>query len=163
MRRSCLVLLPLLCCSCNVTRAIDTLADRSPPAEFGRPWLVRTFAGVGAWTGGIVGGVVTVVLLPITWPLSEVAGEGLGNAKGDVMLFPAMTGAAAGHALFGLPVDFVDYTCRRMWVKSTPMPANSYELIPLEGPTVPVSTPVTSVTPLTPLTPVTPLTPANKQ
>ncbi len=142
MRRSCFaLLLPLLCCSCAVTRAIDSLDDRSPPPEFGRPGWVRGFASVGAWGGGIFGGLVSVVLLPITWPLSEIAGEGLGESKGDVMLFPAVTCAAAGHALLGLPVDFIDYTCRRMWTDPTPMPANTYELIPMEGAVVPVSPP----------------------
>lgn len=156
VRRSWLVLLPLLCCSCAVSRTIDELDERSPPPEFGRPGWVRTFATVGAWAGGIVGGAVSVVLLPVTWPLSEVAGEGLGGAKSDVMLFPALTCAAAGHALFGLPVDFVDYTCHRMWVGATPMPDNSYELIPLEGPAVPAPTPPIA-------TPEAPAAPANKQ
>ena len=142
MRRLLFSLLPLLCCSCAVTRAIDTFAEHSPPPEFGRPAWVRTFAGVGGWAGGIVGGVVAVVLLPVTWPLSKVAGEGLGeHTSSDLMLFPAVTGAAMGHGLLGLPVDFLDYTFRRMWVDATPMPANSYELIPLEGPAIPVATP----------------------
>jgi hypothetical protein len=153
MRRSWIALLPLLCCSCAVTNAIDTLAERSPPPEFGRPAWVRTFAGVGAWAGAVVGGVVTVVLLPVTWPLSEIAGEGLGKSKDNVMLFPALTCAAAGHALFGLPVDFVDYSCRRMWVDATPMPANTYELIPLDAASLPAPTPPAAA----------PSAPANKQ
>lgn len=155
MRRSCFALLLLLCCSCAVTRTVDALEDRSPPPEFGRPAWVRTVAGIGAWAGAVVGGVASIVLLPVTWPLSEVAGEGLGNAKGDVMFFPAVTCAAAGHGLFGLPVDFLDYTCRRMWIGGTPMPENSYAMVPLEGPRVPEATPLLPSSP--------PSTPANKQ
>lgn len=141
VRRLCLLPLLFLATSCAIGRTFDALADRSPPPEFGRPGWVRVPARVGAWFGGACGAVVSVVLLPITWPLSSVAGEGLGASKDDVMLFPAIGGAACGHAFIGLPLDFVDYTCRRMWVKATPLPSNGYELQPMAEPVVPAPLP----------------------
>lgn len=141
VRRLCVLPLLFLATSCAIGRTIDRLEDRSPPPEFGRSGWVRVFAGVGAWGGGILGGVASIVLLPITWPLSEFAADGLGKSKDDVMLFPAIGGAACGHAFFGVPADFVDYTCHRMWVKSTPMPDNGYEVIPMADPVVPAPVP----------------------
>ena len=113
---------------------------------------MRVFAGVGAWTGGIVGGVASIVLLPITWPISLLASDGLGeHSSTEFMFFPALGGAAIGHCLLGAPPDLVDYVFRRAWVDS-PDPVNSYELVPLDGPTLPRVEPAPS-----------PATPTNNQ
>jgi hypothetical protein len=134
-----LLLLGVLLGACAIPQTIDTLGDRSPPPEFGRPTWVRVSAGVGAWTGGIVGGVVSVVLLPVTWPISELAGDGLGEHGGsEFMLFPAIGGAAMGHCLLGAPADGIDWVFRRAWVGSTD-PVTSYDFVPMEGPAKPAA------------------------
>src|SRR5688500_13732079 len=65
--------------ACTIARTIDRLQDRSPPPEFGRPGWVRTIAGVGAWTGGVLGGIASIVLLPVTYPVSLLAGDSFGE------------------------------------------------------------------------------------
>ena len=152
---SCLFLLS----SCVIPRTVDRLQDREPPEDFGRPGVVRFFAGTGAWIGGILGGAVSVVLLPVTYPISLLADDGLGEAgKEEIMFFPAVGFAATGHFLLGTPVDALDFTFRRAWF-SDPQPPNTYELVPMgppksptmddvpppvgqEGPPAPVSDPV---------------------
>lgn len=131
-------LLGLLLAACAIPNTIEGLDRRSPPPEFGRPVWVRVFAGTGGWLGGIVGGAVSIVLLPVTYPVSLLAGDGLGeHAASEFLLFPALTGAALGHCLLGAPPDLLDYTFRRAWF-SSPDPAMTYELVPLEGPKVPL-------------------------
>ncbi len=123
--------------ACALPHAIESLEDRSPPPEFGRPTWVRVSAGVGAWFGGILGGVVSIVALPITYPLSLLAEDGLGEqASSELMLFPALAGASIGHALLGTPPDALDYVFRRAWSDSSP-PITDYSFIPLEGPALP--------------------------
>lgn len=134
-------LLPLamLLGACAIPNAIDALDQHSPPPEFGRPMWVRVPAGVGAWVGGIVGGVVSIVCLPVTWPISELASDGLGEHGGAEFLFaPAITGAALGHCVFGLPPDLLDWSFRRVWV-GTSDSMTSYEFIPLPGPIMPLA------------------------
>ena len=133
MRRAILLGPFLLLSGCAVGDTIQRF-ERCPPAEFGRPGWVRASAGTGAWIGGIAGGIVSVVLLPVTWPLSLAASDGLGDAsRTELMLWPVSGGAAIGHCLLGLPTDSVDYVFRRAWVGEE-MPANTYELVPLEPP-----------------------------
>lgn len=132
-----LVPLALLLGACAIPQAIETLDDRSPPPEFGRPMWVRVPAGAGAWIGGICGGVVAIVLLPITWPISELASDGLGEQGGnELMMWPALAGASLGHGLLGTPVDAVDWVFRRAWTDS-PDPVTSYEFVPMPGPALP--------------------------
>ncbi|MBL8753202.1 MAG: hypothetical protein JNK15_07865 [Planctomycetes bacterium] len=132
-----LLVLSFLLGACTIPRTVDALGEASPPAEFGRPTWVRVSAGVGAWAGGIVGGAVSIVLLPVTWPLGQIAGDSLGEQGGDeFLLFPAVGGAAFGHALLGAPADGVDWVFRRAWVGS-PDPVTSYDFVPLEGPAKP--------------------------
>lgn len=139
MRNFLLVaVLPLA--GCTITRGIDELGDRCPPPEFGRPAWVRTSAGVGAWTGGIVGGVVSIALLPVTYPISLLADDGLGeHTTADFLFFPALGGAAIGHACLGGATDVLDYTFRRAWVGSDDDPVTSYSFVPQQGPDLPPS------------------------
>lgn len=125
--------------SCAVPSTISMLDDSAPPPEFGRPAWVRGCAGVGGWLGGIAGGVVSVVLLPITWPLSELAGDELtDHAKDEVIMFPAITFAAGGHAALGMPADLLDYTFRRVWWQlPDPDPIGAFEYMPVEAPQLP--------------------------
>lgn len=133
MVRTCVLLLAGLLGGCAIPNTIEALDDRSPPPEFGRPTWVRVSAGVGAWIGGIVGGVASVALLPITWPLSVLAGDGLGEAaSSELVLLPAMGGAAIGHCLLGTPPDVVDYVFRRAWT-GTPDPVVAYDFVPMPG------------------------------
>ena len=135
--RAALCLVPFLFVSCAIPNVIETLGETSPPPEYGRPGWVRACAGTGAWIGGILGGVVSIVVLPITWPLSLLAEDHLGESgSNEFMLWPAVGGAAIGHALLGCPPDVVDYVFRRAWVDA-PDPVTSYEFIKLEGPSVP--------------------------
>jgi hypothetical protein len=122
-----------LLAACAVPDAIESLADRSPPPEFGRPAWVRTSAGVGAWLGGILGGVVAVVALPITYPISLLAEDGLGEySTTEFLMAPALAGASVGHALLGTPPDVLDYVFRRAWSESSP-PVTEYSFVPLEN------------------------------
>lgn len=128
---------PLLLAACAIPRTVDRLQGLCPPPEFGRPGWVRACAGTGAWVGGIVGGVVSVVLLPVTYPLSLLCDDGLGEASAEeLMFFPAVGGAAAGHFLFGGPPDLIDHVFRRAWFEE-PQPQNTYELVPMEPPRSP--------------------------
>ncbi|MCK5944118.1 MAG: hypothetical protein KAI24_19185 [Planctomycetes bacterium] len=131
-------LLPVLALgACTIPNTIEQLDDSSPPAEFGRPAWVRTTAGVGGWLGGIVGGVASIVLLPVTWPLSELCDEALtDHAQDQFLLFPATGLAAGGHALFGFPADFLDFTFRRIWVDG-PQPVYEFDYVPLDAPEIP--------------------------
>ena len=133
MRRS-IALSALLLSGCTVSHGIDTLASACPPPEFGRPLWVRFFAGTGAWIGGIAGGVVSVAALPITYPISLLAE----NGQAEFLFFPAMGGAAVGHALLGGASDVVDYTFRRAWVGSDD-PVTRYDYVPAEGPPLPAA------------------------
>jgi hypothetical protein len=127
--------------ACAIPDTIESLDDRSPPPEFGRPAWVRTSAGVGAWLGGIVGGVVSVVALPITWPLSLLAEDGLGEtASSEFVLWPAVAFASVGHALLGTPPDVLDYVFRRAWTDSSP-PITDYSFVPLEAAKLPAPPP----------------------
>lgn len=120
----------LLSSACALPTAIESLDDRCPPPEFGRPGWVRGAAKVGAWVGGVPGVVASVVLLPVTWPLSQVADEGLGEMAADeFVLFPALACASVGHSLFALPCDTIDYLGRRAWTEPTPMP--TYDFVPM--------------------------------
>jgi hypothetical protein len=122
--------------ACAIPNTIESIDDRSPPPEFGRPMWVRVPAGAGAWVGGIVGGAASIVLLPISWPLSLLADDGLGEQGSDEFLFwPAMAGASVGHAVLGTPVDLLDYVFRRAWGDSSP-PITEYELVPMPALTV---------------------------
>ncbi len=126
-------LLGLLLCSCAASGTIDRLGNSCPPSDFGRPGWVRTFAGVGAWTGGILGTVVSIVALPITYPISLLAeDEFAAGGRTEFLMFPASGGAAFGHALLGCPPDVVDYVFRRAWVGGED-PVNSYEIVPIEA------------------------------
>ncbi|MFO1077380.1 MAG: hypothetical protein U1E73_06595 [Planctomycetota bacterium] len=125
---------------CTVTHGIDELGDRCPPSEFGRPAWVRVSAGVGAWIGGVVGGVVSIALLPVTYPISLLADDGLGDrATSDFLFFPALGGAAIGHAFLGGATDVVDYTFHRAWVGWDGDPVTHYGFVPQEGPSLPPS------------------------
>jgi hypothetical protein len=142
MLRSCLPLCGLLLGACAIPNTIEALDDRNPPPELGRPGWVRTSAGIGAWVGGIVGGVASIVALPITYPLSLLAEDGLGEqASSEFVLWPALGGAALGHALLGIPTDVLDYTLRRVWFCGGTEVENSYEVVPLAPPTIPAATP----------------------
>lgn len=130
--RAPLCLLGLLLGSLAGCTTIDRLGDHCPPPDFGRPGWVRTCAGVGAWTGGILGTVASIVLLPVTYPISLLAEDELGaGGRTEFLLFPAVGGAAFGHALLGSPTDAVDYVFRRAWVDA-PDPVNSYEIVPVQ-------------------------------
>lgn len=138
MVRTAILATALLLPGCAIPSTIEALHDRNPPPEFGRPAWVRTAAGIGAWIGGIAGGVVSIVLLPIDYPLSLLAEDGLGeHGSNELLLWPAIGGAALGHALLGVPTDSVDYLLRRVWTGSGTEVENSYEVIPLPPPTVP--------------------------
>lgn len=131
------VLPALFLCGCAIPRAIDTLDDRCPPPEFGRPGWVRTLAGAGGWFGGIIGGVASVVLLPVTYPLSLLADDGLGESSSEeFLLFPAIGLAALGHCFVGVPADVLDWGFRRAWFAPED-PITSYDTVPLEGPQLP--------------------------
>ncbi len=135
--RAALLFLGVLTAACAIPDTIAALDDRSPPPEFGRPTWVRVSAGVGAWVGGVLGGVVSIVALPITYPLSVLAEDGLGeHAASEFMLFPALGGAAVGHALLGTPPDVVDWVFRRAWVGAAD-PVTSFEFIPLPAAVLP--------------------------
>lgn len=132
-------LLGLLLGACAIPETIESLDDRSPPPEFGRPTWVRTSAGIGAWVGGIVGGVVSIVVLPVTYPLSLVAKDGLGeHSTSEFLLFPAMVGASIGHAALGTPPDLVDYMFRRVWSDSSP-PLTTYDFVPMQAAALPAA------------------------
>jgi hypothetical protein len=141
MRHRIAVLLLGALAACAIPETIESLDDRSPPPEFGRPAWVRVSAGVGAWIGGILGGAVAIVALPITYPLSLVASDGLGeHAANEFVLFPALAGASVGHALLGTPPDVLDYVFRRAWSDSSP-PITDYSFVPLEAPKLPAPAP----------------------
>lgn len=128
----------LLLGACAIPNTIELLDRHDPPPEFGRPAWVRTSAGIGAWTLGIVGGVASIVALPITYPLSLLADDGLGEqGADDFLLWPALGGAALGHALLGVPADVLDYVFRRAWFGSGTEIENSYEFVPLDPPAIP--------------------------
>jgi hypothetical protein len=142
MSRTCLPLCCLLLGACAIPNTIEQLDAKNPPPEFGRPGWVRTSAGIGAWIGGIVGGVVSIVALPITYPLSLLAEDGLGEqSSSDFLLWPAMGGAALGHAALGAPTDVLDYVFRRAWTGGGTEVENSYEWTPMLPPTVPAGAP----------------------
>lgn len=150
MRRSCIVVSGLLLAGCAVPNTIESLGAAAPPAEFGRPAWVRTTAGVGAWCGGILGGAVSIVLLPVTWPISALAGDSLGEqGKDEFLFFPALSLAAVGHSVFGVPPDLLDYAFRRAW-SSTPDPVNSYEWVAMPGVAMPKPVPMPEPAPSTP-------------
>lgn len=131
------VLWALLLSGCAVPHAIDSLGNACPPPEFGRPGWVRASAGTGAWVGGVLGGVVSVVLLPVTYPISLLADDGLGSeGQSELMWFPAIGGAAFGHALLGGATDVVDYTFRRAWFESEDS-VTRYDFVPQTGPGLP--------------------------
>lgn len=131
------LLLGFLFGACAIPETIESLDDRSPPPEFGRPMWVRVPAGVGAWVGGIVGGVASIVVLPITYPISLLADDGLGEyASNEFLVFPAMAGASIGHAVLGTPCDLVDYMFRRVWCEPSP-PLTSYEFVPMQAAALP--------------------------
>jgi hypothetical protein len=137
LRRAAPVLFGLLLGACTISETLETLDDRSPPPEFGRPVWVRVPAGVGAWIGGVFGGVVSIVTLPVTVPMSWLAGDDLGEfGKNELVWFPAMAGASIGHAFLGTPVDIFDYLFRRVWVDSSP-PLTHYDYVPMEGAVLP--------------------------
>lgn len=137
------LLLGVLFGACAIPETIESLDDRSPPPEFGRPMWVRVPAGVGAWVGGIVGGVASIVLLPVTYPLSLLASDGLGeHASSEFVLFPAMVGASIGHAVLGTPPDLLDYVFHRAWSDSSSAPLNTYELVPMPAAAIPQAGPV---------------------
>jgi len=132
-----LTLCAMLLGSCAIKTNIDTLGAECPPPEFGRPGWVRACAGTGAWIGGVLGGLVSIVALPISYPISLLADDGLNeHTRMEFLLWPAMGGAAIGHALLGGPPDALDYVFHRAWVDS-PSPVTSYELIPMADPAVP--------------------------
>jgi len=136
MRRS-FVLSALLLSGCAVPHAIESLGNACPPPELGRPAWVRTSAGTGAWIGGVLGGVVSIAILPVTYPISWLAEDGLGpNGQTDFLFFPALSGAAIGHALLGGATDVVDYTFRRAWIDG-PDTTTSYDYVPDVGPGLP--------------------------
>jgi hypothetical protein len=142
MVRLCLPLCALLLGACAIPNTIESLDAHNPPPEFGRPGWVRTSAGIGAWIGGLVGGVASIVALPVTYPLSLLASDGLGEqASSEFLLWPALGGAAFGHALLGLPTDVVDYVFRRVWVGNGTEVRNSYEFMPMDPPAVPTGPP----------------------
>jgi hypothetical protein len=137
MSRAIFTAVLVLLSACTLPRTVDRLQQRCPPPEFGRPGWVRACAGTGAWIGGIAGGVVSIALLPVTYPLSLLCSDGLGEASSEELLFfPVMGGAAAGHFLFGAPPDLVDHVFRRAWF-TEPLPENTYELVPMEPPMSP--------------------------
>ena len=136
-----------LLAACAIPETIESLDDRSPPPEFGRPEWVRTSAGIGAWVGGILGGVVAIVALPITYPISLLAEDGFGEQSStEFLMFPALAGASVGHALLGTPPDVVDYLFRRAWTDSSP-PITDYTFVPLENPKLPQPLPAESQAP----------------
>jgi hypothetical protein len=137
MKRVLTLLLAPLLGACAIPNAIESLGDRSPPPEFGRPTWVRVCAGIGGWVGGVAGGVVSLVVLPVTYPLSLLVGDSFTeHASDEFLLFPALGGAAIGHCLLGTPPDIIDWVFRRAWV-AAPDPVTSYDFIPMEGPMVP--------------------------
>jgi len=124
--------------ACVIPRTVERLQERNPPPEFGRPGWVRACAGTGAWVGGALGGVISIALLPVTYPLSLLAEDGLGEAASEeLMFFPAIGCAAAGQFLLGAPPDLVDYVFNRAWDPDPP-PPNTYELVPMDPPSLPV-------------------------
>ena len=144
MRRAVCGFLLLLASACAVPTAVDLLQDENPPAELGRPDWVRTTAGAGAWIGGVVGTLISVILLPVNYPLSLASEEPLGMAKQEFLWYPTYMGAATGHFLLGVPVDFLDFTFHRAWV-GTPSPAEmDYGFTPMEPPMGPEAEPPTS-------------------
>ncbi len=140
-QHAALLLLGLLSGACTIPETIESLDDRSPPPEFGRPMWVRVPAGVGAWLGAIVGGVASLALAPVTVPISLLAKDDLGeNGKSELIFFPAMAGASIGHAVLGTPPDIVDYVFRRAWTDSSP-PLTHYEFVPMQAAGQPQSAP----------------------
>ena len=137
MKSAACCLLALTFTSCTISTTVESLGENSPPPELGRPGWVRVCAGTGAWIGGIVGGLVSIVLLPIDYPIMLLADDGLGErTASDFLLWPAMGGAAFGHALLGCPPDVVDYVFRRAWV-GEPDDVPRYDLVPMPGPALP--------------------------
>lgn len=135
-------LLALLLSGCVIRESVESLQERSPPPEYGRPGWVRACAGFGGWVGGIGGGIVSIVLLPITWPISLLADDGLGEySTQEFLFFPAVGGAAIGHCVLGTPPDLLDYVFRRAWVSPEPLP-NTYEMVPMEPRRAPGEQPV---------------------
>jgi len=146
MRSAPLGLVLLSFGACAIPNTVDCLSQRCPPPELGRPAWVRGCAGTGAWIGGIAGGLAAIVLLPIDYPLSLLAGDQLGEAsQSEFLWWPALGGAAVGHALLGGPTDVVDWVFRRAWVDA-PDATTSYEYVPLPGPEVPKAAPAASGT-----------------
>ena len=142
----CCSLFPALSgCAGPGARDLDAFDQESPAPELGRPWWVRTPARVGAYVGGLAGLIVSIVTLPVTFPISLVADESFGQSRTEFILFPAYTGAGAGHFLLGAPFDFVHWIAWRAWVDG-PQPASFAEVggpasRPASAPTGPTSQP----------------------
>ncbi len=96
------------------------------------------------YVGLVVGTLVSIVLLPVNYPLSLAADEPLGLSTQEFRYYPTYLGAATGHFLLGVPLDFLDFTFHRAWV-GTPSPAEKdYAFTPMEPPMGPEAEPPTS-------------------
>lgn len=121
----------LLLGSCAIPNAVDCMQSQCPPPELGRSAWVRVCAGTGGWIGAVLGGVVSVVLLPIDYPLALLCDDGFDeNGREDFLWWPALSGAAIGHAVLGGPTDALDWVFYRAWVDE-PAPAMGYEFVPM--------------------------------
>jgi hypothetical protein len=135
-----------LLASCAIPNTIGKLGEHDQPPELGRSRWVRVCAGTGAWVGGVIGGVVSVVLLPIDYPLSLLASDGLGErTRSDFLWWPALGGAAFGHAALGGPADVLDYLGYRVWTQRCDLRHSfvhvelwhDYDLVPMAEATLP--------------------------
>lgn len=127
-----------LLASCAIPSTIGKLGERDQPPELGRSRWVRICAGTGAWVGGVIGGVVSVALLPIDYPLSLLASDGLGErTRSDFLWWPALGGAALGHAALGGPADVLDYLGYRVWTQRCDL-RHHFDQVPMAEATLPV-------------------------
>lgn len=107
----------------QVVRYTDELVD----ARYGRTWVTRLPATLGATTGFAVGLPIDIVALPVTW----VAYRSQQKETRDplsVFLFPSWVLWKTG-ALIGAPFDLVEWGVWRSWQPAVPMTQEELEAI----------------------------------
>lgn len=128
-----------LLASCTISTTLDKAGEHDRPPELGRSRWVRVVAGTGGWIGGLLGGVVAIALLPIDYPLSLLASDGHGeHARSEFLWWPAVSGAAFGHAILGGPADALDYLGYRVWTKRCDLRQN-FDHVPMLDATLPTA------------------------
>ncbi|MEO6594154.1 MAG: hypothetical protein ABIP94_05325, partial [Planctomycetota bacterium] len=107
----------------QVVRYTDELVD----ARFGRTWVTRLPATVGATTGFAVGLPIDIVSIPVTL-IAYRSQQKETRDPLSVFLFPSWVLWKAG-ALLGAPFDLVEWGLWRSWQPAVPITQEEREAI----------------------------------